>query len=327
MRSFPITAKLNPLAGLHNVGYLLEIAVLTRVITSLVRVWQNKPSKINDPRLTPNQKRQALLERAFVELLGTLGYIISLHLGQDLFAKAFEKGWLGRKMSIPTIAENLPGLKAGEAAIANDAIKEVFGKNTNGLICRVLYGTALDKEGKSIFHRATLSTLLKALQLRMGEVSGESVFNHIRPAVERLTRPANLAASLTILGGIITSALLGGLVTQWVNDRIVAPFLSKTLTRIYGKQTLPDKVKPRGLPTYQPFIQQPQSAASFPQPVFNTVSPANWPPVASSSPSPPPPLTLPTPQPIATPAFSQAMPLNRPSWPRLSAMPPGGPSL
>lgn len=87
--TFPITSKLWPSS--RNLMYMAEVAVLTRIATGIMRVMENRPSKQKDPRLSQNEKRQALVERFFVEIIGTAGYMGFLHIGQDLVDKLYSR--------------------------------------------------------------------------------------------------------------------------------------------------------------------------------------------------------------------------------------------
>lgn len=272
----PITAKLNPFGGVRNLCYLLEAAVLTRFATSFVRIWQNKPDKLNDPRLSANQKRQALGERIFVELLGTMGYILSLHLGQDLVAKLLE--W-GRK--IPEITRT-DKLGADEVKIANEAIREVFGESSKGLISRIIYGHPVSRDGKTVVQKATLTSLREVLRHKLGNVKlGDALFDKVRDLadgkgvknfIEKFTRSGNIAASMSILCGVAISALFGGLVTQWMNDRKWAPYLKKRLVRHFGDDSKPGQ---RGFGEQSPLSAQVSAPAYMPvAPQLNVMSTA-----------------------------------------------------
>lgn len=260
MRPFPITAKLNAFAGMRNLAYLAEIAALTRMMTGVVRVLQNKPSKFKDPNLSQNQKRQAFLERFFVEIIGTSGYIFFLHLGQDLFAKLFEAR--AKLQKLPYLAATTQGLTKNEIALANEAIRDVYGPHSagfrhegQGLIYRVLYGDELQREAEVTIgdevKKVTQSVVQKANLSTLHEKLGDELFAKVRqaaPHLDQFTRSINKAASVSVLGGVVLSALYGGVMTQWVNDRVIAPIFKKFLKKRYGDDGTLDGGKKPGTP-------------------------------------------------------------------------------
>jgi hypothetical protein len=295
--SFPITAKLNPLMkGLRinwrNVGFLLEAAIITRALTAFTRMWQNRPSKFKDQSLTPNQKRQALMERVFVEGVGTLSFVTMLQFGQDLAAKLVE-----RMTKMPVVPKNAAGISEKGIRTANEALREVFGQNVRGVIARILYGHDLSLAGKPVVRRANLSTLREVLQGKLGEQAGDKLFagirEHIMPAVQKL----NKGASLTMLAGMAASVLVSGPLIQKSNDRWFSPLVAKKLAKRYGEQMAslesavgapalfppsPEPVRPSAqrldLNTFgnlSPASAQPSKPPiTYPAPSLNLVSPA-----------------------------------------------------
>lgn len=225
LQKLPITRKLNPF-NRRNLLYLAEIAVLTRLMTAVVRVDQNRPSRLKDPRLTDNEKRLAFIERFFVEILGTVGYMIALHLGQDITSKFFEKK---ATMKPPQLADDLVDLGKAQTAKINEAITKVYGNQRQGMVHRILYGEVLKEGEKTVVQKASLSALRKEL--------GEELFTKARPYVDDFARRANVAASISVLGGVVLSALFGGFVTQWINDRVASPAARRYLTRKFGDDT------------------------------------------------------------------------------------------
>lgn len=308
MPLLPITSQLNPLAGMRNVIYLAEIAALTRLTTGVVRVVQNQPSKLQDPKLSMNQKRQAFWERVFVELFGTAGYIFFLHLGQDLASKVFEKKLKIPKLSTDNLVKQGIQLDTSQTIRASAAVQDVFGphqeravKNeSQGLIHRVLYGQKVKNQGKTLIQRANLSTLHEKL--------GTELFQKVRPMVEPFAKATNRAASLSILSGVVLSALYGGFVTQALNDRAIAPMLKRFMKWRYGDDTLRKAPRPK----------PPVSPPARPAPV-SQLQGIHRP--ASHGPPPGPAL-----QPVS---HSPLAPMGSPSafayWPAASNTPPGLP--
>jgi hypothetical protein len=160
-----------------------------------------------------------------------------LHLGQDVASKFFD-----RAVKIPFIPESAiqaGRLSAKERLAANAAIESAFGKNTPGLMQRVLYSNPITLGGKPTHRKASLGTLREVMHDQLGAKAGEELFAKSRGFVEDFARRLNRNASLTIIAGVACSALYGGFVTQWVNDRLFAPFLKQTFQKRYGAGAQP----------------------------------------------------------------------------------------
>jgi len=237
----PITAQLLPIRW-RNVIYLAEVAALTRLATGVARVLQNQPSRQKDPTLAPNEKRQAMIERFFVEIVGTIGYMGFLHVGQDLVDKIYNKC---AKPKIPAFSEweqthpakfaNL-SKALGEFGLTvqkfDQKIKELYegekGK-TSGLLYRVLYDHESTDGKNKVVEKATLARLQEKIAESAPHLSQENVtkqFNEVLKHAEGLKEFAlknNKWAAAAIITGVGISALIGGMVTQWMNDRLVAP--------------------------------------------------------------------------------------------------------
>jgi len=234
----PITAQLLPIRW-RNVIYLAEVAALTRLATGVARVLQNQPNRQKDPTLAPNEKRQAMIERFFVEIVGTIGYMGFLHVGQDLVDKFYH--WFG-KPKIPTFShlkESNP-IKFNELSAAlkkfgltvhdfDQKIKELYegekGK-TSGLLYRVLYEHDATNGTNKVVEKATLARLHERIAecatKPMSRTDFEGVLRHAKE-LETFALKNNKWAAAAIITGVGVSALVGGMVTQWMNDRLVAP--------------------------------------------------------------------------------------------------------
>ena len=237
MSLLPITAKLNPFAGAQNWAYLMQSAAITRLLTGAARVWENRPSALQDPNLTQNEKRQACLERFFVEIIGTAGYLGFLHLGQDIIAKTLDPN-LKKHLNqlVAKIEDPASGLDAQQAQKVKRALVDVYAGDSQSLIERYLYGYKThNKSGKT---QVNLGQMKKVL-------NENDLFHYVRTSVplDEFTSALRHKAAISVLGGIAVSALFGGLVTQWLNDRVFAPVVRKVLNKRSG-ETAPSENTP-----------------------------------------------------------------------------------
>jgi hypothetical protein len=255
----PITSKLLPVRA-RNVAYLAEVAALTRIVTGVVRVVENRPSQQKDTQLSQNEKRQAIAERFFVEILGTAGYMTFLHLGQDLVDKV--QAEIRKKAPLPkALTAELEakidklGFQVGEF---NTLIEKLYNPHANvdkpysGMLYRVLYEDELHENGKLIsLPKATLASLQKkiieelqarsphkneaALELIQQNAVRDfkEVLKHFKD-LENFACKNNIWAGAGILTGVVLSATVGGTLTQWMNDRLVAPTAKKWLNKKYA---------------------------------------------------------------------------------------------
>jgi hypothetical protein len=244
MVSLPITAKILPYQ--KNLVYLASAAVVTRMGIAGMRVWENRPSNNNNPDLTENQKRQGLLERFFVEVPGTLLFtVLPLHFGQDVASKLFEKN--ASSLKIPQFGKGHQalGLASHEIETLNNVLKEVFGRynpetkqheaTTEGLIYRRLFGQEkpVGQLGKTETVTASLVTLKKRLP--------DDVYRKVAPQLKEFALKLNRSSCWSILGGVLLSALMGGVITQRANDDIVAPTSKKWLAKHHPETPKPSK--------------------------------------------------------------------------------------
>lgn len=215
---FPITAKLKPVSA-ENVRYLAETAVLTRLMIGAVRVYQNKPNRNQDPDVSQLDKRKTFLERVFVELVGTLGYLLVLHGGQDITAKLLESTKRYDVNHFVRNAEWFSNLSDREQKRFLQGVNEVFGEKW-GRMERVLFGPGRQN-----------GNMLNALKKQL---NNPRLFAKVEEGMTPYVHRLNRAASASVLGGVALSALFGGLVIQWVNDRLVSPIISVLLDEFTG---------------------------------------------------------------------------------------------
>jgi hypothetical protein len=297
--------------------YLAEVAALTRIATGVMRVLENRPSKQKDPRLSQNEKRQALMERIFVEIVGTFGYMSFLHLGQDLVNGIYGRLGALDPVHLTDDAKQMLAKYKLEVKHFDDIINDTFGAHAvdgnaaltrKDLIARVLYGETVKTEiapnqfVQKPYKKANLATLkdnleaaiqkhnphldLKPAGKDLKEVQG-AVTHLIEncESLQKFARQNNKLACGAILMGVVLSAAIGGTVIQWMNDRIVAPSAKKWLSKRYKNDGPPANAQKEAAPV-----------APHQPPTF----------LASGSVAPFPPVNAPVNTPVATPALQPA---------------------
>ncbi len=265
----PITSKLLPRAG--NWMYLAEVAVLTRVLTGIMRVLVNSPSQQKDPRLSQNQKRQALIERAFVELVGTACYMAFLHLGQDLVNLAYKPKIPHITLAGKDISHELTqaltdlGLCVNKFdKHINEYLKEVYTPGAKpgdvkakNLIYRVLYGDPKTGMANMDALKNKFAELSEVKARNLSQEHLDKAFNKIVNEVAELKQFAmknNVWASAAILLGVAVSAWAGGTGIQKMCDGPVASTAKMVLDKHYRRDS---KVKAPAAPS-QPAAVSPQ---------------------------------------------------------------------
>ncbi len=275
----PITAKLIPLPG--NLVYLAEVAVLTRLATGVMRVLENRPSKQKDTNISEAQKKQSMVERFFVEICGTMGYMLCLHLGQDLVDKLAdlsdrrqELDFLNQKDSLFKGLEQNPEFQATLDTLnikikdlelrLRESAEDVFGQYSlsgkerpNHMIFNTLYDHALpgsDSTG-SLTGKANLVSVKNRLKDKLLEGPNDlvknpqldealsKIVNEVKPLKDFVMKNNKLAV-LGIAVGIASSAVVGGALTQWMNDQVIAPSAKKFFAKKKPGKSLPNVVFP-----------------------------------------------------------------------------------
>lgn len=281
----PITSKLIPKPS--NLVYLAEVAVLTRLATGVARVLENRPSKQNDPNVTEGQKKQAMVERFFVEILGTMGYMACLHLGQDVVDKIsncvaknnelledIQKCEMSKKLAV---AANDLGVAVNQLEDKLKAsVEKTYGSEKGrNLIARSLYG---QENSKGIVEKANMAAVKNTLGQKLNinpdsakqEVLDQAftkIVNEVQP-LKKLAQRSNNLAILGIVTGVATSAVMGGTVTQWLNDRMVAPTAKKFFAHKKSTQPLMGETnKTESQPVVQKSLSLISAAPAMPMPL------------------------------------------------------------
>ncbi len=267
----PVTSKLVPRP--RNLMYLAEVAVLTRLATGLTRVLENRPSKQNNPTLTEGQKKQAMAERFFVEILGTMGYMACLHLGQDLVDLLTRCKSRVLKFSDERLVKDLKSLDDSQFSDfkkmldnlniqvheldskLKESVAETYGAQGTAFknpVFSTLYEHELPGSTKdhSLLGKANLVTVKNQFRKKVEQVAEKGgvtlepqqldaalskIVNEVKPLKEFAKRNNQLAV-LGIFTGVVGSALVGGSLTQWMNDRVIAPGAKKFFNRKQPKK-------------------------------------------------------------------------------------------
>jgi hypothetical protein len=219
--TFPITAKLSP--NKTNLPYLLQTAIITRLVVGAARISENSPKRNQTNEMTPEEKKKAFAERCFVEIFGTLGYILLLHLGQDLASHVLERI---NKPLIPTLrSKAIEEIKQKKSDLPLDkfiaAYDEVIGTETKGLVGRIVH------PHKVSWSKDQISSTLRSLAARM-EIPFAEFMKRAPEALRKdYHHKANRIFNIAIVFSVLFSATLGGFGIQWLNDNIINNYLKK----------------------------------------------------------------------------------------------------
>jgi hypothetical protein len=194
-----------------DLGYLAKSALLTRLFIGGSRSYMNKD--IDDPKLSPPQKKQAFLESCFKELFGTPSYMLVMHLSSDVMGYALQKlGFIPKQL-----AKTLPTIKDTDLTQANALLHDLMGQK--GWV------------GKAVFNPEKISlTQYKVLlnQYQLGHLLNNPVFDQ---AMTQWFKRLKLGGSLGFVAQMLANILYGGIFIQQFNDKVVAPCLEKRLYR------------------------------------------------------------------------------------------------
>ncbi|MEB3245846.1 MAG: hypothetical protein VKJ06_07675 [Vampirovibrionales bacterium] len=200
---FPMTAKLNPFK-LKNLPFLLTNATIVRAAVGFARCYQDWMNP--DPAKSKWDKRSEFWERVLGgEIAGTGMFMLALQLGQDLMAGHFERQPANAPQAFIDAQKQL---SSPEKALLTQAIDKGFGGlKPDGLMERLFYkGYGLAK----VEHHLNLTPQGKALLAKI-----EQPLNHYAVRLK-------MGGYKMFAAGAIASALFGGLISQLINEWVVA---------------------------------------------------------------------------------------------------------
>jgi hypothetical protein len=298
-KTIPFTLKLNPFYG-PNLGYLAYSYILTRLGVGATRIVADLPS-LNLLPTTKREKTRNLLERIFIECVGTTGGFLSIHAVQDVTSKVLEqfKPKLAPQNLLNALQHSLP---KADLAHVEQALKQVFPVQGN-------LASAKNSIFEVTFGKASLVGLAETLKRPdlLKVVEGRTL-GKIAHEASRFFAPLNRSAGVTTLVAIGVSAFLSGTPIQWFNDRVLRKRLGPWLL----DRLMPDTI----------IAQNPSGASSamVSSHAASPVSPAVLPKWSEGeAPSPPPPkvmspkvFTEQTPQPVQPTNSVQPFPLRQP---------------
>lgn len=222
MTNWPMLKKLAPIQGgrvnTRNLVYMAEIALLTRLAVGAARIYKSRPANQSDPNMTAQDKKKSFYERLFMEIIGTGSYVTFLHFGSDLFANLME---FSNRHKIPQLHQALQHKLSGYEYQKFDSVfSKMFNHNGVGMVDTVLNGKT-----SMVSHDISRPTL-DYFKTHLGENLFKKVEQDLTPFIKKT---ANKSAVISILGGALLGAFVGGNVIQKFNDNALAPFLSRVM--------------------------------------------------------------------------------------------------
>lgn len=225
--SFPFASQLIP--HKQNLSYLINSTILTRFMTSVLRVTIDHPRFNPNPDATPSEKMNTFLERMFVEFIGTGSSLLSLQLSMDMASKVIQNmeklnpHWqLHRPAHI--LAQLPKTIGKPNVQKIEQALESALGKTSDKLMFNVLF-----KHG----HLNQVYESLKQANIRpetIRLVSGRT----LDEGLSRQFFHLNLLAKGVLVAGALGNALWGGFGVQLLNDKLVAPILVPKVKALFG---------------------------------------------------------------------------------------------
>jgi hypothetical protein len=190
--------------------YLAQSALLSRLVVGMARSASNHPKLITDDQLSPPQKQQAFIESCFKELFGTPSYMLMMHLGADVMGWLLQKtGWLRSAL------KPVSGVSATQLNQANHLLNQLTGQK----------GIA----GKVVFNADTLSLTHYTQQLTQQGLAPVLKNPAFAAQLEQMFKRLKLAGSMGFVAQMLVNIAYGGFFVQQFNDKVVAPYLERTL--------------------------------------------------------------------------------------------------
>ncbi len=242
--AFRMLPRLNPLKS-ENLLYLASSAVITRLTVAGIRVWENQPEKNNNPEYNKVDKFSTLWERIFIEIFGTVGYMITMHVAWDMMANLYERNLKLPLMETAGKIKSFVGMTEAEsldiAQKVNKALKEVYGESEKGvgLIDRAIFGPSPNKQAT----RKNLLNAFERLNIKNPEVIKE-IMGELKASgtIENFISELNKKCTKTMIVGVLLGAIFGGVVIQYVNDRLFSPYFVPFVNKILGVSNKPRQI-------------------------------------------------------------------------------------
>ncbi len=224
---FPFASQLIP--NKQNLAYLINSTILTRFMTSILRVTVDHPRFNPNPEATPSEKMNTFLERMFVEFIGTGSTLLSLQLSMDFASKAIQHMQMfNPKWQIHRPAHILNQLPKTVSKTQKDKIQKAL-ESALGTTSQKLMFNVLFKQG----HLQQVTQHLEKQGLKPAHIqliSGRS----LEEGLERQFFHLNLLAKGVLIVGALGNALWGGFGVQLLNDKFVAPILVPKVKALFG---------------------------------------------------------------------------------------------
>lgn len=271
-------ARLNPLRG-ENWPYLLGSVVAARMMVGLTRIAADSPALYPDPDASPKQRYDTFFERMFMEGLGTVGTFVVLHAAQDLTANLLQM--LRPALHPRHLVETLkPTLAPAALDKVTSALAHTFGKSQLEQVRSVL--------GRSVFNQSNLHQFKTRL-------NDAALWAQIEQPASAYFARLNRVGKVPLLAGMGASIAFGGLVWQYLNDRVFRQRVVPALTRLVLKQPAAQPVQPNPhmLAAAQPLVLSSslRGLSPTPPPAYTagnplTLQPLQSPPLAGITPAP-----------------------------------------
>lgn len=329
-----LARRLPFVGGLTSLPFIAKIALLARLGVASARIIMDIPAFNKNPNYSPQEKLASFYERIFIEGGGTLVYHLGMYLGMDVAARLWERMHLRNKFAVAVdglskVGEKI-GLRGESARALNTDLEHAFrnfyqsrppgGANpTDGLMHLNLFAEDLYGSSGSRSHNGFLDAIHQ--RLTNNGLAGNKITDAMRE-IKRSIFPMSrslLNGNFSVqMVGVALGCVLGGVVIQRLNDRVVRPFAMRLSGQKHNSARQDDGYQTPMVQAPQPPSQvSPISVGAF---SGITVSPAHNRTQASVST-----VSQPVPSPLARPMF-QSMPytLMQPSVPLWSQTAMGG---
>lgn len=302
-------ARLPFTTSLTNIGFIAKIALLARLGVAVIRTVINAPFLNPNKEMNASQKRASFVERATIEILGTLIYASGMYLAMDGAAGLFERFKL--KPQFEAIQDSI---KAFEDAGGDSQVGKLFNRVFSGGVKETVVNgeKVVQANGKinNLIHKHILGSDFKGryggtkadywvFKDGIKNLSGDT--KNILKQVAKFSRSLNKSSMLTQFMGIGAACVLGGPILQTFNDKVVRPFAlhltgtdtikPKTRLEHYAQSPLmikPVVVRHQDLQPSPSVVVVPKKPAKAYKPGFVPFEP-NTPPLHEILPSTPPP--------------------------------------
>lgn len=233
--------KFYPLASrVLNREEVIRGGIMTRFLVGTARVYINRPVDNRKVELTRSQKYQSFFERFFVEIIGIPLQVMTMFATQEGVSRLYKRsGYVGIP-SLKQIAKEAAELettmkKPGIFAPQHfEAIQNAIKEEMRRVVSPIAHKIYSPDRMRTSLQKVPL-TMLSAIKTFPKEGADLKQVKELAEfVIERYTSRLRVGSAVTMVGGILAGAIVGGYFIQWMNDNLFSTKIVPKMLKSIG---------------------------------------------------------------------------------------------